>query len=238
MGLAHDKTMNTGLLTDEVVAQKTVMVQPNVPRFVRQGDNATLTARIANTSEKAVSGCSRLELLTPSNERVVYTEEHPFNLSQGAIAAVTFRLPSEVLTAQDGDLLVVRVTAQGDGFSDGEQHYLPLLSNCEYVTDTHPFTQHQPGTFSLAVDKLFPAGSTRQRLTVTYTDNPAWLMVQALPYVGRPNNRDAISLAAAFYANTLSRTLLVRRCAGCLNSGAENPLVALPSLRPLTEMPT
>ena len=133
MGLAHDKTMNTGLLTDEVVAQKTVMVQPNVPRFVRQGDNATLTARIANTSEKAVSGCSRLELLTPSNERVVYTEEHPFNLSQGAIAAVTFRLPSEVLTAQDGDLLVVRVTAQGDGFSDGEQHYLPLLSNCEYV---------------------------------------------------------------------------------------------------------
>ena len=208
MGLAHDKTMNTGLLTDEVVAQKTVMVQPNVPRFVRQGDNATLTARIANTSEKAVSGCSRLELLTPSNERVVYTEEHPFNLSQGAIAAVTFRLPSEVLTAQDGDLLVVRVTAQGDGFSDGEQHYLPLLSNCEYVTDTHPFTQHQPGTFSLAVDKLFPAGSTRQRLTVTYTDNPAWLMVQALPYVGRPNNRDAISLAAAFYANTLSRTLL------------------------------
>ena len=57
MGLAHDKTMNTGLLTDEVVAQKTVMVQPNVPRFVRQGDNAPLTARIANPSEKAVSGC-------------------------------------------------------------------------------------------------------------------------------------------------------------------------------------
>ena len=78
MGLAHDKEMCHGLIEADVVAQKDVMVQPNLPRFLRLGDHAVIATRISNTSDASRTGVVRLQLLLPADESVVYEEEQPF----------------------------------------------------------------------------------------------------------------------------------------------------------------
>lgn len=204
MGIAHTRDMMHGFIEGEAVAQKAVMVQPNVPRFVRTGDKTTLSARIFNTSVKPVSGTAHLTLIDPATEATVYEQSQPFSVETGKTAAVTF----DYEPTGDQSLLICKVVASGDGFSDGEQHYLPVLPDRERVTVTVPFTQHGPGTKTIDLARLFPTDTKQQRLTIEYTANPAWLMVQALPYIGNARNDNAIDQAATLYANTLGQHLI------------------------------
>lgn len=203
--LAHDKDMNYGWLDGECVAKKDVMVQPNMPRFMRVGDNGTITTRIFNTAEKAVGGKVKMQLLDPETQRVLAQEEQSFSVDKGATATATFHVTP---TADMPALLVCKIVATGAGFSDGEQHYLPILPSTEWVTNTLSITQHEPGTATVDLQKLFPEGSTQRKLTVEYTNNPAWLMLQTLPYVGNANEKNAISLAAAYYANQIGKYII------------------------------
>ena len=206
IGLAHDKEMNHGNLTGEAIAQKTVMVSPNVPRFVRQGDRATISTRLMSTSENSVSGTTQLEIVDPQTEKVIFTTSQPFTIKPQGTSSATFSIAPEVI---DGySLLIARVSAKGDGYSDGEQHYLPVLSNKEQVLNTLPFTQHGDGTKTIDLTKLFPENTTNHRLTVEYTNHPSWLMVQALPYVGSADEHNAISLVSAYYANMLGQSII------------------------------
>ena len=215
MGLAHDKDINYGMLTDEVVAKKTVMVQPNMPRFVRMGDEAMLSTRIFNSSDKAVKGKATIEILDAETEKVLYKDSKDYALEANATTTATFSLASllseeganKLSVAFDG-MLIVRIIASGDDYSDGEQQYLAVLPNREYVVNTYPFTQNKAGEKSIDLTKLFPANTTDQRLTVEYTNNPNWLMVQALPFVADANEHNAISLVSAYYANSLANKIL------------------------------
>ena len=207
MGLAHTQDMCYGLLDGEAVAKKDVMIQPNMPRFVREGDQAVLTARIFNTSDHAISGKARLRLLNPETEAVVFESTQAFSLAEDATGSATFELP--VLGA-DVTPLICQVMAMGDGFSDGEQHYLPVLPSTERVTVTVPFTQIKPGKKTIDLAALLPADSKNQKLTFEYTNNPAWLMIQALPAVGKPSDDDAISQAASYYANSIGKFILAQ----------------------------
>ena len=204
LSIAHTKDICTGSLQGETVAQKDIMVQPNVPRFVRTGDEAQLSARVFNTSERDVTATARLVLVDPSTEAVVYSQQQPVSIKAGQTAAVAFTWKP----SGEQSLLVCKVTVSGDGFSDGEQHYLPVLPDCEMVTKTVPFTQHEPGVKSIDLTTLFPDGTRQQKLTIEYTNNPAWLMVQSLPVVGQPWEKSAIEQAAAFYANSLAQAIL------------------------------
>ena len=210
IGLAHDKAMNYGILNAEAVASKTVMVQPNMPRFLREGDKGLLSTRIFNTSDKAVSGTVRLQIVEPESGKVIQEQSVPFSLVANGSTAVSFDVDASELLSRSGDttLLAARVTAEGDGFSDGEQNWLPLLPDRAYVTSTLPFYQHQPGTKTLDVGKLFPADSRNRKLTVEYTANPSWLVLQAMPTLANPYNKDAASLAAAIYANVIGQKVL------------------------------
>ena len=210
MGLAHDKAMHHGMLKGEVVAQKTVMVQPNMPRFVRMGDHATLSTRIISTSKRVVEGTVQLELLNPETEDVVFSRQQTCRLQPDTTVSVAFDFDVTCLLAAHSQLslLIVRVTVSGKGYSDGEQHYLPILPAKEWVTATVPFTQHAPGTKMIDLKQLFPVDDAANRLTIEYTNNPAWLMVQALPSMGTPDGDNAISLSAAYYANSIGRYLL------------------------------
>lgn len=210
MGLAHDADINYGLLTDDAVAKKTVMVQPNMPRFIRQGDKAQITARIFNTSDKAVHGTARLELLNPATEKVLATEETTFNADSNSTAIATFNVnPSDMaIDGNDQTLLIARITAEGNGFSDGEQHYLPILPDCEQVTNTYPFTQVEKGTKAIDTRTVIPEGVKNAKVKFEYTNNPSWLMIQALPYVSNPNNKDAISLSTAYFANSIALNIM------------------------------
>ncbi len=208
MGLAHTTDLCHGMLSGETVAKKDVMIQPNVPRFVRQGDEAVVSARIFNTSDHAVSGKAMLRLLDPETEAVVYETSQPFSVAVDGTASVAFNCNLSPLTSHPLPLLICQVLATGDGFSDGEQHYLPILPNTEHVTVTLPFTQIEPGTKTIDLAALLPEGSTQQKLTVEYTNHPAWLMIQALPALGTPSDENAISQAASLYANSLGRHII------------------------------
>jgi len=206
MGLAHDKQMNSGMLEGETVAKKTVMVQPNVPRFVRTSDNVIITARVFNTSDHDVSGTATCRLVDPETDKVVGETASKYEIKAGETAAVSFGFDMGKV-ANDG-LLVCRVVASGRGYSDGEQHYLPVMPDKEMVVNTLPFTQNEAGTKTLDIGSLFAVKDKSAKLTVEYTDNPAWLMIQALPSMATPQDDNAISLATAFYANTIGRNIM------------------------------
>ena len=207
MGLAHDKEMRNGLLVDEAVAQKTVMVQPNMPRFLREGDKATIVVKLFNTSDKKVSGNARMQILDPETNKVVWQKTQNYSIDAEGSATISF----DVQGLKEG-VYINKVVAAGNGYSDGEQHYLPVLSNRELVVNTLPITLHQKGEQNFDLSKLFlnkegkqAKGAEDAKVTVEYTNNPSWLMVKALPAISNPTEEDALSLMAAIYANTLSR---------------------------------
>lgn len=203
MGLGHDKEMNYGMLNGEAVAKKDVMIQPNMPRFVRQGDKATLSARIFNTGEQAVSGTARLQLIDPETNKVIDQSTQPVTLDVNSTTTVAFVCAPKATWPA---LLIAKCSVEGKTFSDGEQHYLPVLPDVEMVVNTLPFTQNTAGLKEIDLTKLFPQSRSKDhtpKLTVEYTNHPAWLMIQALPSVAARNDKDVISQATAFYANSL-----------------------------------
>lgn len=210
MALAHDQQMRYGMLESDAVAQKTVMVTPNLPRFIRQGDQSVVMLRIANTSEKRINGTARLTFIDPTTDKTVLEMSQPFSADKGTTANVRLEVDAKKLNGLSDEtcLYIVRATAEGRGFSDGEQHWLPLLPDRERVTVTRPITQHEAGTVKIDLKQLFPVSDKSNRLTVEYANTPAWLMVQALPSVATPNEKNAISLATAIYANTIGAQIL------------------------------
>lgn len=205
MGVAHTADMFAGKLEGEAVATKDIMVQPNVPRFIRMGDKASIAARIFNTGEADAAGQAVIELIDPETEKTVHREAKPFTVKGGETAGVAFSYTPEGTRS----LLICRIIVSGKGFSDGEQHYLPVLPDRERVTVTVPFTQNGPGVKTIDISKLIPAGDASSKLTVEYTGNPAWLVVQALPSVGTPRDDNAVEQAAALYANAVGRSIIV-----------------------------
>ena len=208
MGLGHDKEMNYGMLNGEAVAKKDVMIQPNMPRFVRQGDKATLSARIFNTGEQAVSGTARLQLIDPETNKVIDQSTQPVTLDVNSTTTVAFVCAPKATWPA---LLIAKCSVEGKTFSDGEQHYLPVLSDVEMVVNTLPFTQNTAGLKEIDLTKLFPQSRSKDhtpKLTVEYTNHPAWLMIQALPSVAARNDKDVISQATAFYANSLGAFIM------------------------------
>ena len=206
MGLAHDKEMRNGLLVDEAVAQKTVMVQPNMPRFLREGDKATIVVKLFNTSDKKVSGNARMQILDPENNKVVWQKTQNYSIDAEGSATISF----DVQGLKEG-VYINKVVAAGNGYSDGEQHYLPVLSNRELVVNTLPITLHQKGEQNFDLSKLFlnkegkqAKGAEEAKVTIEYTNNPSWLMVKALPAISNPDEENAISLMSAIYANTIT----------------------------------
>ena len=207
MGIANTAQMLYGSIGGEAVAQKDVMIQPNVPRFVRQGDEVHITARIFNLKDEQVTGKAHLILINPEKNSCMFEIDSHFEVEAGKTTTVGFWIPCNWPNVS---MCICKMTAVGDGFSDGEQHYLPILPNREYVTKTVPYTQHKPGVKTIDLTSLFPAGTTQQKLTVEYTNNPAWLMVQALPVIGEPWEHSAIDQAASYYSNMLAKTLLAQ----------------------------
>lgn len=206
MGLAHDKEMRNGLLVDEAVAQKTVMVQPNMPRFLREGDKSTIVVKLFNTSDKKVSGNARMQILDPETNKVVWQKTQNYCIDAEGSATISF----DVQGLKEG-VYINKVVAAGNGYSDGEQHYLPVLSNRELVVNTLPITLHQKGEQNFDLSKLFlnkegkqAKGAEDAKVTIEYTNNPSWLMVKALPAISNPDEENAISLMSAIYANTIT----------------------------------
>lgn len=207
MGLAHTRGMDYGQITARAKAVKPFMVQPNMPRFIRVNDKPVISAGIINLSEENIRGTARMELVDPQTNRVLSTREHEFSAAAGATVSVSFNLE----TPDEATVWICRIIAEGGNFSDGEQRYLPVLSDKQWVTEAIPVQLNGAESKLVALDGLFNDGSktaTDKRLTVELTANPDWYAIQALPVIGNPLNEDALSWASAYYANSLSTTII------------------------------
>ena len=204
MAFAHDKEMNYGLLTDETVAQKTVMMQPNMPRFLRIGDKGVLSSQLSNLSLKAIKGVATLEVIDPETQKVLYSQNKKYALGAQSAQGLDFNFD----TSKWPSLVIIRCVASGKGFSDGEQHYVPILSDSEWVTNSTTFTLTKPQTKTINTASLFASDSQKKQLTIEYTQNPAWLSILSLPSIAEPKDNNAIDIAASLYANITARAIL------------------------------
>lgn len=200
MAFANDKDMNNEVFTDKAVARKEVMIQPNMPRFVRRGDKAVISARIHNLSENNVDGTAHMHICNAETNEIIFKEDCKFSIEKGSTSSVSFSFDSNI----SKDIVICKIFATGEGFSDGEQHYLNILSDRELITNTHAVTLMESGKASFDTKKLLSEKASDNRFTLEYTDAPEWFAIESLPSIAINDRDDAISLAKTIYANIMA----------------------------------
>lgn len=209
--LAYDKALNTGSLEAQTVSRKELMITPNMPRFMRQGDKASIVTKISNLSDKALSGKVRIEFFDPADESTakitIDNQIQSFQIDKEASTSVnwTFTVPENI------DVLGCRIIAENANFSDGEQHIIAVLPNRMLVTESMPLNVNGNEIKEFRMDKLVnhTSGSlSNYRLTLEFNSNPAWYAVQALPVLSNPENENVINWFASYYVNTLGYFIL------------------------------
>lgn len=207
MGLAHTKDVDYGIFTDEMVARKEFMVQPNMPRFVRQGDKVSIVARIINQDEKPINGMAHMKLINPDNDEVIIERDAPFSVETGKTTSVDFQFDAP----EQYPMLVCEITGEGNDCSDGERNYLPVLTSKKYITESIPFYfEKEENQKTLDLSSLFNDGSktaTMKRMKLEYTANPSWYVIGALEGIKLPEYDNAPCFAASLYANKMGQKL-------------------------------
>lgn len=211
LGFAHGMNCESGGMTGETVTQKDLMVQPNPPRFLREGDTLEFSAKITNLSDKVQKGKIRLSLRDPASDIArdadfgLKTTDLPFEIP--AKQSKGFSWP---LIVPDGPGVVVyKVVAAAEALSDGEEAMLPILSRRILVTESLPLPIRGPGSKTFSFEKLLGSAASKtlvsESLTLQMTSNPAWYAVQALPYLMEYPHECSEQLFNRLYANSLAR---------------------------------
>ncbi len=204
LGVAHDKQMFTANIDESIVAQKELMAQLFLPRFLRVGDKAVLTASIQNVSENTDErGMATFEILDARTEKVLMSKKVKFDLK--AQEDVVFHFDFDVKDSQTD--LICRWVANGKACSDGEQHLIPVLADRETLVRTKALWLYEKGTTQLDLQHLFPKDASERKLTVEYTTHPIWVAIQSLPGIMNPTHWDVLNQASAYYASTLCKYL-------------------------------
>ena len=206
MGFAHTKEVDYGSVRATAVARKDFMLRPNMPRFVRWGDNAVVASSIINQSEKALNGAVRMRLIDPKTDAVVLTQEKAFSVEAGKTVGVDFQFDVK----EEWSDLDCEIIAMSGNVSDGEKNHLPVLSTKKEMVEAVPYyiIGNANGTEvskTMDLSKLYnenSATATNRVLKVEYTDNPAWMCIEALRSVKNPPVDDAIDFSTSLYANT------------------------------------
>ncbi|SDM75516.1 alpha-2-macroglobulin family protein [Kriegella aquimaris] len=212
--LAHTKTLQYALTTLETVTQKELMVIPNIPRFLREGDEIVISTKIANLTKNVLSGASSLKLTDVVTGNDV-TEKLIVPFSSEEMARKSFSVDSLGNTQVSWRLKIPEglqgvqytITAKAGSFSDGEQSILPVLTNRMLVTETLPMWVRSNQTKTFILEKLLDNTSTtlsNHKLTLELTSNPAWYAVQALPYLMEYPYDCNEQIFSRYYANTLA----------------------------------
>lgn len=211
MALAHTKDAAFGSSTKEIVTQKELMVQPNAPRFMREGDRMEFSSKIVNLTDKEITGTAQFQLFdAATNEPVdgAFKNMMPnqyFTVGAGQSEAVKFPIEVPYLFNK---ALVWRIVAKAGNYSDGEENMLPVLTNRMLVTESLPLNIHREGSKTFEFTKLLNSGQSstlqHQGITVEYTSNPAWYAIQSLPYLMEYPYDCAEQTWNRYYANSLA----------------------------------
>ena len=208
---AHTKNAASGYTEKTVVTQKPLMVQPNAPRFIREGDKMEFSAKVVNLTDKEVTGTAVLELIDAATNAPIdgwFKNIFPtqfFTVAAGQSSALKF--PMEV-PFNFNSAMSYRIVAKTTDASDGEEMAIPVLTNRMLVTESMPLNVKGTNTKTFKFEKLLNSASSttlsNHALTVEYTSNPAWYAVQALPYLMEYPYECAEQTFNRYYANTLA----------------------------------
>ncbi len=209
-GLAHTKDLKIGTISEEVVTQKDLMVVPNAPRFLREGDKITISSKVSNISEKDLEGAIQLDLIDPFTEKPIDSKfkhkekQLAFKVEAGKSTSVswTIDVPYEISAVK------YRIVAAAGDFSDGEESVLPILSNRMLVTESLPMPIRGNESKTFSFEKLKNSGSSKtlkhHRYTVEFTSNPAWYALQAMPYMMEYPYECAEQTFTRYYSNAIA----------------------------------
>ncbi len=210
MAYAHTKEMQTAQLFDKVITQKELMIQPNAPRFLREGDEIVFTAKVSNLTENTLNGKASLELfdaLTMQPVDVAFANKNAtvnFTANAKGSAPVSWKIK----IPEGYDAIIYKVKAASGTFTDGEENALPILSNRILVTEALPLWVRGNKSKDFSFDRLLTSGRSEsirnQSLTLEYTSNPAWYAVQALPYMMEYPYECAEQVFSRYYANSIA----------------------------------
>ena len=202
-GLAHTQDLKVGLSEWSALTQKTLMVYPNTPRFLREGDQINFQAKIVNLSDERITGQAQL----------IIDEDTPLALNPFTLSPRGNTSSGWLHRATAAGLLNLKFLAEAGTHTDGEVQMIPVLSNRALLTETLPMfaTPQSTRTFNLA--RLARPNSTtfeNHRLTLEVATNPIWFAVQALPELSSPNNENSIALFGSYFANAMAMDILHR----------------------------
>ncbi|MBP3227273.1 MAG: hypothetical protein J6M53_00665 [Bacteroidaceae bacterium] len=203
--LAHTADMRVGTLDTFCVARKEFMVEPALPRFVREGDRAQIPVTVRNLTDKALGGTLLLQLLDATGDKVLLRQTLRFDAPAGGSEVQTFDVDATQLAGQG--ITVCRITGKSGLYGDGEEHYLPVLSAREQVTRSLAFTLTDHTPVTLRTDTLWSRSTAMadRQLTVEVSSNPAWYVVNALPVLADQPCHTATQWAERLYAIVLAR---------------------------------
>ena len=207
LGFAHDKNLFTTQIDETIVAQKELMAELYLPRFLRSGDEASFTASIRNMSERLQQGKANCVIMDAGTEKVLATFPVQFRLEANRDTVYTFPVGS----VRDNTALLIKWVAEGTDYSDGEQRQLPILSDLETVTETRAFSINKKGNTSFNLESLFAhnhPSATNRNMVVEYTARPAWLALKSLPSLFTPHCKCVLCTSAAYYATSMAQHIL------------------------------
>ncbi len=214
--MAHTKDLASAVSSKTTITQKQLMVQPNAPRFLREGDRMEFSAKIVNLTAKEITGTSQLELLDAATNKLVdgwfknvFSQQY-FTVPAGQSVAVKF--PIDIpFNFNSAMTYRIKAIAKDGSFSDGEEAAIPVLTNRMLVTESLPLNMRNTNSKTFKFDKLLNSGNsgslTNHALTIEYTSNPAWYAIQALPYLMEYPYECAEQTFSKYYANTLASNI-------------------------------
>ena len=211
LGFAHDRELRSGFLEDKAVTAKELTVEPNPPRFVREGDEIEFTVKVSNQSAAAQRGVVRLSFsdartLASVDEALgLRTLEQPFDIPSKESKTFSWRV-----RVPDGmGFLTYKAVGSSGRLSDGEEGFLPVLSRRVLVTESLPLPIRGKGTKEFRFAKLAESAKSdtlrHQSLTVQMASQPAWYAVMALPYLMEFPHECVEQTFNRLYANALAR---------------------------------
>ena len=207
--LAHTKEAISASKTLTTITQKELMVLPNPPRFLREGDEIVFSSKISNLTSNSLNGIAQLILtdaisgkeINNELENISATKNFLLDAKGNTNVSWTLKIPENIQAVQ------YKIVAKAGDFSDGEQNVLPVLSNRMLVTETLPMWVRGNQTKTFTINKLKNNTSTtlsNHKLTLEITSNPAWYAIQSLPYLMEYPYECAEQTFSRFYANTLA----------------------------------
>ncbi len=213
MGFAHTKDLKYALTQKEIVTQKELMVIPNPPRFLREGDEIHLTAKVSNLTENEMVGQAEIQLFDAFTMQPVDAKYKLQNARQDFTAkgGQSAPLSWQVNVPMGAAPIVYRIIAKAGDFSDGEENALPVLTNRMMVTETMPLPirgkQKKEYTFK-AMEKASASNTlSHHKMTLEFTSNPAWYAIQALPYLMEYPYDCTEQVFSRYYANSLATSV-------------------------------